>query len=104
MQRTDESSTRPDARRAGLNSHESATMSQRPELQVDSDAHHFDAIDDEMAAVLRGKTGAERLAMASGMFALARDLIAGHVRSEHPDWDEQRIAKEVARRLSHGAV
>jgi len=64
----------------------------------------FDVIDDDMARVLREKTGAERLAIADGMFRFARELIRSSVTSRHPEWDEAAIAAEVARRLSHGAI
>lgn len=63
-----------------------------------------DVVDDEMARVLRGMTGAERLRIASGMFASARRMIASHLAAEHPDWDQERIERETARRISHGAV
>jgi hypothetical protein len=64
----------------------------------------FEMVDDEMARILREKTGAERLKIASDMFASARRMLASHLRSEHPDWSEEQIQREVARRISHGAV
>ena len=68
------------------------------------DPRNIEVLDDEMAAVFRAMTGAQRLKIASGMFSSARRMIASHLASEHPDWDEQRIQQETARRLSHGAV
>jgi hypothetical protein len=64
----------------------------------------IEVVDDDMARILRTKTGAERLAIASGMFAFARRMIASHLAAEHPDWDEERIQRETSRRISHGAV
>jgi hypothetical protein len=64
----------------------------------------FEVIDDEMAKVIRAKSGAERLRIASGMYASARRMLLSHLRAEHPDWDEQRIIREAARRLSHEAT
>lgn len=64
----------------------------------------FDMVDDDMARILREKTGAERLKIASDMFASARRMLASHLRSEHPDWSEEEIQREVSRRISHGAV
>ncbi len=61
-----------------------------------------EVVDWEMARVLSGKTGAERLAIASGMFRTARQMIDSHLQAEHPDWDEERRADEVAKRLAHG--
>jgi hypothetical protein len=64
----------------------------------------IEVIDDEMAEVLRSKSGADRLRIASGMYASARRMLLSHLRAAHPDWDEKRIVQESARRLSHGAV
>ncbi len=68
------------------------------------DRERFEAVSDEMAAVLRTKTPSERLAIAHGMWRFARSMILGAVKKEHPDWTDHRIEREVARRLSHGAV
>jgi len=69
---------------------------------VDRDG--FEVVDDEMAAVLRTKTGAERLAIASDMYESARRMLLSHLAAEHPDWSEEQVTREAARRLSHGAV
>jgi hypothetical protein len=61
-------------------------------------------MDEEMAATLREKTGAERLEMASRMFSSARRMLVTHLRTRHPEWDVHQIEREAARRLSHGAV
>jgi hypothetical protein len=68
------------------------------------DPRNIEVIDDEMAAVFRAMTGAQRLKIANDMFNSARRMILSHLAAEHPDWDEQRIQQEAARRLSHGAV
>ena len=68
------------------------------------DSLRIEVIDDDMARILREKTGAERLKIASDMFASARRMIASHLAAEHPDWDEERIQRETSRRISHGAV
>jgi len=62
-----------------------------------------DLEDERMTAVLRSKTGAERLRIASGMFAAARRMLASHLAAERPDWDARRIQDEVARRIAGGA-
>ncbi|GAB4135169.1 MAG: hypothetical protein Tsb009_01170 [Planctomycetaceae bacterium] len=56
-----------------------------------------------MAEVLRQKTGAERLAIANRMWCSAREMIRHHLRQEHPDWTDEEIQRETARRMSHGA-
>lgn len=64
----------------------------------------IEVIDEETAAMLRQKTGAERLAIAHRMFESARRMLLSHLRSVHPDWDQHQIEREAARRLSHGTV
>jgi hypothetical protein len=63
-----------------------------------------EAVDPEMAEILRRKTPAERLAIAAGLWRSARVLLTSNLRSLHPDWDEARLQREVVRRLSRGAV
>lgn len=63
-----------------------------------------DILDDEMARILRGMTGAERLKIANDLFVSARRMLASHLAAEHPDWDQDRIEQETSRRISHGAV
>jgi hypothetical protein len=65
---------------------------------------HVESVDDELAAVLRAKSPAERLRIAFGLWSMARDVILGALRKEHPEWTEEQIGKALARRLSHGAV
>lgn len=64
----------------------------------------IEMLDDEMVRVLRRKSGPERFRIADKMFSFARELIRSSIRAAHPEWNEQRIAAETARRISHGAV
>lgn len=68
------------------------------------DRGQIEVVDDEMAAVLRGMTGAQRLRIAFGMYSSARRMLLSSLRAEHPDWSEETVNRETARRLSHGAV
>jgi hypothetical protein len=63
----------------------------------------IEVIDDDMARVRRAKTGAERLRIASGMYAAARRMLLSSLAAEHPDWDPRQVQEETARRLAHGA-
>ncbi|MBI5408503.1 MAG: hypothetical protein HZA14_03965 [Nitrospirae bacterium] len=63
---------------------------------------NIEIIDDTMAEVLRRKTPQQRLAIAFGIWSSARKQLTNYLRSQHPDWNEAMIQKEVARRLSHG--
>jgi serine/threonine protein kinase HipA of HipAB toxin-antitoxin module len=62
----------------------------------------FEMIDDEMAAVLRRKTGIERLTIAFRMIDSARTMIGAQLRHAHPDWTAEEVATETARRIAHG--
>ena len=61
-----------------------------------------ETLDEDIVQVLATRTGAERLAIAAGMFRSARRMLSSHLRSEHPDWSPERLQAEVTRRLSHG--
>jgi len=60
--------------------------------------------EDRVVEILRSKTPAERLAIGMGMWSSARRMLRCLLSQEHPDWDEDRISRELARRLSHGSV
>ena len=63
----------------------------------------IEVIDDEMTAIYRSMTGAQKIKIASDLFASARRMLASHLAAEHPDWDERRVGEETARRLLRGA-
>jgi hypothetical protein len=63
-----------------------------------------EVMDEMMVDVLREKTEAERLKIAFGMWETARVMIGGVLRQEHPEWSEDAINQEIARRISHGEV
>lgn len=58
----------------------------------------------EMAAVYRQKTPGQRLQIGCGMWRAARKLVEAGVRRQHPDWSDDKLSSEIARRLSHGFV
>jgi hypothetical protein len=67
-------------------------------------ASEIEVISEEMAAIIRHKTGAERLEIASRMFGSARRMLINHLRFSHPDWNDGQVEREAARRLSNGAI
>lgn len=70
-----------------------------------SDRRFTDEIlDDRMVEILRRKTPAERLEMTFAMWRFAQDLVRGSIRASHPDWSEEQVRRETARRLSHEAI
>ena len=60
-------------------------------------------LDEAVVKVLRKKTPAERVAMIFAANRTMRLRLEGHLRSRHPDWDDQALMQEIARRMSHGA-
>lgn len=67
------------------------------------DPKRYEIVDDTMAEVLRAKSPGQRLAMVDGMWRMARDLIRGKLRQDHPEWSEEQLTHETARRMSRGA-
>jgi hypothetical protein len=65
---------------------------------------YFETMDDEMANVLRQKSEVERLAIAGRMWESARIILRGAIETDHPDWDHDRVNREIARRISRGVV
>jgi hypothetical protein len=66
------------------------------------DIRRIEVIDDKIAAILKQKTPRERLEIAFGLWRTARTLLYNNLRSLHPAWDEETIAKEVSRRMANG--
>ena len=64
----------------------------------------FEVLDDQMAEILRRKSEAERLRIAGRMWRSARVILRGSIQTEHPEWDAERVNREIARRISHGVV
>lgn len=64
----------------------------------------IEVIDDAMAEILRRKTDVERLQIGFRMWKTARVILKAAIRSEHPDWNDDQTNREIARRISHGAV
>jgi hypothetical protein len=67
------------------------------------DPRNIEAVDDELAAVLRMKSPADRIRMVGEANDTARILAAAGIRYFHPDWSEDQIGSEVARRMLRAA-
>jgi hypothetical protein len=65
-------------------------------------AGQIEVVEDRMAEVFRTKTPAQRLAIGFGLRRSAE--LRAHLTCTHPDWDSQRVSREVILRLSHGAA
>jgi len=66
------------------------------------DPKRIEVVDPEMAEILRHKTTEERIAMIFAANRTMRKVIEGHLRTDHPDWDDAQIQAEIARRFSRG--
>jgi hypothetical protein len=64
----------------------------------------YDVIDEEMVAVLREKTEQQRLEIGFAMWRFARDMMRSVIAAEHADWTDEEVQREMAKRMSHGAV
>ena len=60
---------------------------------------NVELIDDDMVAMFRSKTPAEKVEMIAAANRTARVLAAAGIRFIHPDWSEDQIQKEVIRRV-----
>jgi hypothetical protein len=59
-----------------------------------------EVISDDMAAVMRRKTGGERLAIVDSLYRCAWVLIEGNVRSNRPEWTDLQVRTAVAARIA----
>lgn len=65
------------------------------------DPRRIEVMDDDMADVLRAKSGAERLRIAFGMYESTRRMLTNMLSADHLDWSQERVRREVSRRLAH---
>ena len=63
------------------------------------DPGQIEVVDDAVADVLRSKTPAQRVEMMLDANRTMRLLIETHLRTGHPDWSDQQVLAEVARRM-----
>ncbi len=82
---------------------EAVTAWQRYTLRMPRFPTSIDTVDAQTVDILRQRGVGGRLEMAFSMWRSARDIITAILVSQHPDWSDDQVAAEVARRLSHGA-
>ncbi|MGZ3318798.1 MAG: hypothetical protein ACXU95_16065, partial [Isosphaeraceae bacterium] len=70
-------------------------MSDEPNLDVS----HTDVVDSRVAAILRAKSGMERLRLAHEAWELAHDRLTVFLAARNPEWDEEQVQAAVAKRL-----
>lgn len=59
----------------------------------------IEVVDERTASILRRKTGTQRVEIAFALNAEARRLMMAGIRWQHPDWDEDRVHREMVRRI-----
>ena len=67
------------------------------------DRGQIEVVDDALAEVLRRKTPAERIHISFSIWISAHNMLMVHMKKTHPEWNTERLNKEVAVRLAHGA-
>jgi len=67
------------------------------------DVRRIEILDPAMVEVLRAKTPAERVAMVFDANRTMREMLLAHLREQHPDWDQERVDREIARRMRRGS-
>jgi hypothetical protein len=60
-------------------------------------------VDARLAAILRHKSGMERLKLAHEEWALTRGRLITFLTARHPEWDAVEVQREVAKRLLGGS-
>jgi hypothetical protein len=55
----------------------------------------------EQIAALRALSGVQRLRLAEQFYWTARKMKAAGLRSQHPDWPEERLNDELRRIFTH---
>ncbi len=62
------------------------------------DPRRIEILDEAVVEVLRGKTSAQRVAMALDAERTWRQMLEAYLRFRYPDWDDRQIVREIARR------
>jgi len=67
------------------------------------DVSRTNMVDSRVAAILRAKSGMERLRLAHEAWELAHARLTAYLAARHPEWDRQQVQSAVAKRLSRDA-
>lgn len=68
----------------------------------DFDIRRIEVIDDKTAEFFRSLGGVGRLELMGKLNRAGREYMAANVRRQHPDWNDDRVRREVARRVLDG--
>lgn len=62
-----------------------------------------DLPDEAMISIYKEKTPQQRLEISFGLWSFARSLVKAGLETLHPDWPEQAIEEETAKRMLNAA-
>jgi hypothetical protein len=63
----------------------------------------IEVVDEAVAAILRTKTFAEKVAIVESMNRTNRLFVMAGIRAAHPDWEDALVQRELVRRMTRGA-
>ncbi len=66
------------------------------------DKGQIEVVDDQVAEILRARTGLERLQMVWDAWNFFNQRLKAHLKSLHPEWTQKQIEQEILRRVSYG--
>lgn len=66
------------------------------------DKGQIEVLDDKVAAVIKKKSGQERLKMVWEAWVFFDKSIRYYLKNLHPDWTDQQIQMEIIKRVSYG--
>ena len=65
------------------------------------DPRRIEVVDAEVARILRGMSGMDRLRLAHEAWELARERLMAFVSARNPRWSSEQVCREVAKRLGY---
>lgn len=66
-------------------------------------ARNIEWADKTSIEIFRRMTGEQKRRAASQMFRAARSRLMAHLRHQNPDWTDEQVSREAARRISRGS-
>ncbi len=67
------------------------------------EARHIEVVDDQMAAIYREMSTAQKGEIIASAHRTMRRLLQGRILTDHPEWNEEQVNAEVSQRLLYGS-
>jgi len=81
-------------------------MAQRPVVDKNKtfrlDRGQIEVLDDKIAEILKAKSGRERLNMVWDAWTFFDKTIRAYLKNRHPEWTEEKIQREIVKRVTYG--